>query len=121
MKILIDVNLSPGWVEELRAYGWEALHWTAVGDPRATDREIMQWALSHGYIVFTHDLDFGALLAATRAQGPSVIQVRAQDVMPSRLGNRVAQLLHEYESFLEKGALIIFDERRSRARILPLP
>jgi predicted nuclease of predicted toxin-antitoxin system len=27
----------------------------------------MNWALTNGYIVFTHDLDFGAILAATQA------------------------------------------------------
>lgn len=42
----------------------------------ATDEEIMRWARENGYVVFTHDLNFGVILAATRAQSPSVIQVR---------------------------------------------
>ncbi len=45
----------------------------------------MDWARPSGYVVFTHDLDFGALLAASHAGGPSVIQVRAQDVLPDHL------------------------------------
>jgi hypothetical protein len=40
----------------------------------------MQYGREHGYVVFTHDLDFGALLALTRARGPSVLQVRTQSV-----------------------------------------
>ncbi len=79
----------------------------------------MEWARENGYIVFTHDLDFGALLATTRAQGPSVIQVRAQDVMPRTLGKRLARILRQYESSLEKGALITVDENKSRVRVLP--
>ncbi len=82
MKLLIDMNLSPDWVEVFRRNGWEALHWSMVGDPRATDRAIMEWARANGYVVFTHDLDFGALLAVTQLNGPSVIQVRTQDIMP---------------------------------------
>lgn len=69
MKLLIDMNLSPDWVEVLNQEGWEAVHWREIGDPRAADVVIMEWARSNGYTVFTHDLDFGTLLAATRAQG----------------------------------------------------
>lgn len=35
-------------------------------------------------VAFTHDLDFSALLAATQATGPSIIQVRAEDVLRKR-------------------------------------
>lgn len=44
MKVLIDMNLSPAWVETLGEAGFEALHWSAVGDPRAPDRKILKWA-----------------------------------------------------------------------------
>ena len=57
----------------LATKGIEAVHWTAVGDPRAPDDELLRYAREHGYVVFTHDLDFGALLALTRAHSPSVI------------------------------------------------
>jgi len=120
MKILIDMNLSPQWVKELARHGWQAQHWTAVGLPTATDESIMEWARANGYVVFTLDLDFGSLLALTHADGPSVIQVRAQDVMPQRLGALFANVLRQYESFLERGALVIVDEAKSRVRLLPL-
>jgi predicted nuclease of predicted toxin-antitoxin system len=74
MKLLIDMNLPPLWVRFLREAGFEALHWSTIGDPRATDATIMDWARHAGCVVFTHDLDFSALLAATEATGPSVIQ-----------------------------------------------
>lgn len=120
MKLLIDMNLSPEWVDELRAYGWQAVHWSTVGALDATDRVIMDWAREHHYVVFTHDLDFGAVLAVTRATGPSVIQVRTQDVMPWRLAPVLAPILSQHQSVLEIGALIIVDEVKSRVRLLPL-
>jgi hypothetical protein len=46
----------------------------------------MAWALANGYVVFTHDLDFGTMLALTDASGPSVLQVRAQSVLPEYIG-----------------------------------
>ena len=91
MKILIDMNLSPDWVKVLERAGWEAVHWSTVGDMRAPDDVIMLWARENGYIVFTHDLDFGVLLALTRAESPSVIQVRTQDVFPDVLGDRLSR------------------------------
>lgn len=104
MKILIDRNLSPEWVEWLNREGWQAVHWSSVGDSRAADNVIMEWARGNDYIVFTHDLDFGILLATTRAEGPSVIQVRTQNIMPQNLGKKLAQVLRTYEPALKPRA-----------------
>jgi predicted nuclease of predicted toxin-antitoxin system len=69
MKLLVDMNLSPERVAVLQAAGWEAVHWSKVGNLRAADSEIMAWAKLDGHIVFTHDLDFGSRLALTQAEG----------------------------------------------------
>jgi predicted nuclease of predicted toxin-antitoxin system len=114
------MNLSPDWVEWLRSRGWNAVHWSAVGDPRATDEVILAWARANHYIVFTHDLDFGTLLALTNANGPSVIQVRAQNIFPAHLGRFVIAALRQHEALLEEGALVVVDESTARARVLPL-
>ena len=120
VKLLIDMNLPPSWVAVFEQHGWPAVHWSTVGNPGATDQAILSWAKANQYVVFTHDLDFGTLLAATRAEGPSVIQMRTQDVLPANLDNLVIAALRQYESLLEAGALIVVDESTSRARILPL-
>jgi predicted nuclease of predicted toxin-antitoxin system len=75
-RLLVDMNLSTEWIPLLKAAGHEAVHWSEVGDPRAPDTELMTWASSSGYAVFTHDLDFGTVLALSGADGPSVLQVR---------------------------------------------
>ena len=73
MKIVIDMNIPHTWVSVFEAAGYEAVHWSTIGDIKAKDSIIMAWAVSHGYIVFTHDLDFGTLLAISEADTPSVI------------------------------------------------
>ena len=120
LKLLVDMNLSPVWVQALRDQRWEAIHWSTVGDPRATDREIMDWAAAHAHVVFTHDLDFGTMLALTQGGGPSVIQIRSDNVLPDYLGRAVFAALAQHESDLSVGALVVVDERRSRVRVLPL-
>ncbi len=119
MKLLIDMNLSPDWVSVFERHGWEALHWATIGDSRAVDSVIMEWARIHGYVVFTHDLDFGTLLALTKTVGPSVIQIRTQNTMPEHLENLLMPVLRQYEAELERGALITLDETKFRIRILP--
>jgi predicted nuclease of predicted toxin-antitoxin system len=119
MKILIDLNLPPRWVQTFAGAGWEAIHWSQVGAPTASDREIMAWARDNGYVVFTHDLDFSALLATTQVKGPSVIQVRTQNILPEAIGNLVIDSLKQYRSELEKGAIITIEPYRARVRILP--
>ena len=119
MKIVIDMNLSPQWTEVLILGGHDCVHWSEIGPPNAPDREILLWARSNGYVVFTHDLDFGAILAATKADSPSVLQLRTQNISPKHIGNSVVSAFKQFEELLYKGALVSIDQTRARARILP--
>ena len=119
-RILVDMNLSTEWIPLLVAAGHKAVHWSEVGDPRAPDTALMQWALNNAYAVFTHDLDFGTMLALSGASGPSVLQVRCLNVLPEAIGPLVLALLRIYANEIEQGALVVADERRERVRILPL-
>lgn len=120
MKILIDMNLSPDWVARFAASEIESIHWSTVGAPNAKDSEIMEFARENQFIVFTHDLDFSAMLAATQAESPSVIQMRTQDVLSDTMTAKLIGVVKKYEADLNTGALITIDEARSRLRILPL-
>ena len=120
MKILIDMNLSPAWASALSKAGFESVHWSEVGAADASDETICAYATAHGYILFTHDLDFGAVLASTHASAPSVLQIRTQDVDPDHLCGTVITVLHGCREHLERGALISVDEFSRRIRILPI-
>ena len=120
MKVLVDMNLSPEWVPFLSSRGYEATHWSQVGSGDATDAAIMKWARDHGHVVFTHDLDFGILLAHSRDGGPSVVQARNQEVAPPDLGPLLLRVLQAHREILEDGALVTVDSTRSRVRILPI-
>jgi len=120
MKIVIDMNLSPAWVAVLEQDGHHPIHWSSIGSPSAKDSEIMRWALEEGYIVFTHDLDFGHILAATAADSPSVLQIRTQDPTPEHCSSIVLTALTRQSSALKSGALVSLDMKRERMRLLPL-
>jgi predicted nuclease of predicted toxin-antitoxin system len=120
VQLVLDMNLSVEWVAELAEHGWSAVHWSTVGDPRADDTAIMAWARANGYVVFTHDLDFGTMLALTHATGPSVLQIRGQNVLPENMGPVVIAALRQHDAALAAGALVVVDAKKSRVRVLPL-
>lgn len=120
MKLLVDMNLSPRWIGVLADAGIEAVHWSTLGANNAPDSEIMAYANVHDYVVLTHDLDFGAILAATHGEKPSVVQIRAEDISPDVIGKQVIAALRQMASELEEGALLTVDPNRTRLRVLPL-
>jgi len=120
MKLLIDMNLSPRWVARLAADGFDSVHWSEIGAASATDREIMSYAARGGYIVMTHDLDFGAILAATKGKNPSVVQIRSQEISPEIIVEKVISALRQMEAELADGALLSIDASSLRLRVLPL-
>ena len=119
MKFIVDMNLSPKWVARLRASGHEAVHWSTLGAPSADDRDVAARARAEGCIVLTADLDFGSVLAASGADGPSVVLLRSAILRPAVIGDAVIKAIATATDELLAGALMTFDGTRSRLRMLP--
>lgn len=120
MKVLVDMNLSPHWVAALQAAGVEARHWSTVGASTASDEEVLIWVAANGFVLLTHDLDFGTILAFSGAATPSVIQIRSEDLRPKTLAGRVASTVRRLAETLVEGAIVTIEPARDRVRILPL-
>jgi predicted nuclease of predicted toxin-antitoxin system len=120
MRLLLDMNLSPRWCGVFSEAGMEASHWSALGSPRASDVEIMRYAAAGDWIVLTHDLDFGAILAATQGLKPSVAQLRGDDISPETSSAFVVRALRQCAAELSAGALVTIDLRNVRLTLLPL-
>jgi predicted nuclease of predicted toxin-antitoxin system len=120
MKLLVDMNLSPAWAPYLAEQGFEAVHWSAVGAPDALDETIATYAVENQQVIFTHDLDFGAILAHTRDHRPSVIQARVEDITPETLGPTLARVLRQFEAEIDRGAIVTILPGRNKVRVLPI-
>lgn len=120
LRLIVDVNLSPEWIKLIAEAGYEAMHWSRIGDPSARDQEIMDYARAHGFAIFTNDLDFSSMLAHSQGRGPSVIQVRGPRVLPEQIGTDLVSSLRRFQADLEAGALVVVEPGRSRVRVLPL-
>ncbi len=120
MKLLLDMNLSRLWVGYLEAAGFEAVHWSSIGTAFSPDPEIMVYAHDNAYTICTQDLDFGLMLAATGDGRPSVLQIRARDILPHQIGKQVVAALRRMAPELDRGALVTVDPKKTRVRVLPL-
>jgi len=120
VKLLVDMNLSPSWVERLTRQGFEAIHWSTIGAATAPDVEILTWAHEQQFVVITNDLDFSAILAASAGAAPSVVQVRTQDLLSDAVVGIVAKAVQAHQTDIDRGALLSIDEGGTRVRMLPL-
>jgi predicted nuclease of predicted toxin-antitoxin system len=78
------------------------------------------FARQHGYVLLTHDLDFGAILASTEGKSPSVVQLRAANLSPNSIASETLRVIVKMESELRSGALLIVQPGSTRVRLLPL-
>lgn len=120
MKLLVDVNISPDICALLFSADTVAVHWSTLGNPKARDEELMRYAKDHGFVIVTHDLDFSALLAASRGTGPSVIQVRFQDVLSENFLALLRDTIERFRTELDSGAIVTVDPERAKVRVLPI-
>jgi hypothetical protein len=79
-------------------------------------------ALNSGRTIISADTGFGALLASTRATGPSVILVREiVDRLPPDLVVLLLDCIEQLEAQLIAGAMVALSPAGARVRRLPLP
>lgn len=120
MRLLIDMNLTPVWVEFFAQHQIEAIHWSSISLITEPDSVIMAYTKTNGYVILTNDLDFGTLLARTQDHGPSVILIRARLLVPRAIGQTILSVLMAHQKAIEVGALVIVDEYRHKLRLLPI-
>ena len=120
MRFLIDMNLSPRWVEFLTAAGHDAVHWSSVGAADAPDRALIDFAGQDGRVILTQDLDFGTILAVGGLEAPSVMQFRSQAVLPASAGAALLAAIAAAEEHLAAGALVTVDSNGHRVTVLPI-
>lgn len=120
MKFLADMGISSDTVVWLRSLSHDAVHLHEQGLDRLPDSEILIKARDEQRVLLTHDLDFGYLLAISRAQLPSVVIFRLANMRPSSVNYHLEHMLQRHKQDLEGGAVVIVTEGRTRVRMLPI-
>jgi predicted nuclease of predicted toxin-antitoxin system len=120
VKIVVDMNLSPEWVQVFATSDLVAQHWSHIGKGNAEDEEIFRWASDNDHILFTQDLDFPQILFTSQKGKPSVVLLRIQDELDAVQRERVCAAMRQAAANLQTGAILVIDERHIRLRALPI-
>ena len=120
MRFLADMGISPITVQFLVSLGYDAFRLSEQGLHRMPDPDILQMARDEGRILFTHDLDFGDILAASGDRSPSVIIFRLHSMRPDAVNMYLTRVIYEFEDSLDDGAIISVTEGQIRCRQLPI-
>lgn len=120
LKFIVDMNLSPLTVSQLRERGWEIIRVSEVMDARTDDIDILNYARDHNQVVITNDLDFSELLAVNGCDSPSVINLRLENMYPGFVTQRIIDIVSQLEDELKKGIVVSVDDRSARFRNLPI-
>jgi predicted nuclease of predicted toxin-antitoxin system len=120
LRFLIDNALSPSMAEGLKKAGHEAIHVCELGMGTATDKEIMNFALTENRVIVSADTDFGTLLALRDLPKPSFVLFRRSDKRPIALLMQLLSNLAQFSEALETGAVVVIEDKRIRIRPLPI-
>lgn len=120
MKFLADMGISLTTVLWLRNKGFDAIHLRELGLQRLSDSEIIMKAKSEDRIILTCDLDFGAIMSASKEPLPSIITFRLVDERPTNINKNLDIVLKDSKNALIHGAIITAEENRHRIRHLPI-
>lgn len=120
LRFLVDMNLSPRIVTDLRQQGWDILRVSQVLPMDAEDSEILEFARQQNRVIITQDLDFSSLLALDGYEKPSLITFRLSVPDPETITRKLLELLPDIEEELLEGCAVVIDDRRVRVRRLPI-
>ena len=120
LEFLVDMNISPLTVGELRTMGWNIVRVPEIMDSKSKDIDILTYAREHNKVVITQGLDFSSLLALKGYEKPSVINLRFENAKPEFITNRIVEIVNELEKELEEGIVVSVDETSARYRNLPI-
>lgn len=120
LRFLVDMNLSPRIVTDLRQQEWDILRVSQVLPMDAPDSEILEFARQQNRVIITQDLDFSSLLALGGYKKPSLITFRLSVPDPETVTRKLLESLPDIEEKLLEGCAVVIDDRRVRVRLLPI-
>lgn len=120
MRFLLDMGVDVRVGTWLREHGHEPVHLRDQGLHRLPNGEIFTKAISENRVILTFDLDFGEIAALARGRKASVVVFRLHNTRTAHVLERLASVLPDCSSILEKGAVVVVEENRHRVRPLPV-
>lgn len=121
MRFLVDECVSPLVVERLVVAEHDAVHVHAVGLTGQPDSVVLDTAAADHRVLVTLDTDFGALIAHSHAELPSIVMFRGEVTrQPAAQAALLLANLDQFDVDLTEGAIVVIGDDRVRVRRLPI-
>jgi len=120
MKFLLDMGISPKLLSFLKNKGHDATHTHYIGLSQASDKTILEHAISNNLILVTTDLDFTRLVAIEGITSLSLIIMRLENPSSEAMISHMEKMLNNFSSEDLMEAVIILEPHRIRKRKLPI-
>ena len=120
MKFLVDMPLSPKTAEYLRSLGHDAVHAFELGKAKASDQELIEFAVKENRIIITMDLDFGSILFYTKKGCPGLIILRISFATVETVNAILTALVQRMRPEEFANSIVVVDDQRVRVRRLPI-
>ena len=120
MRLVLDQGVPRDAAAGLRGRGYDCLHAGEAGLSKATDEEILAFSLANSGVVVTLDADFHAILAVTRAKGPSVIRLRLEASGAAQVVELVQRVATGFEADLKSGSPVTVKAYKTTCHRLPI-
>jgi predicted nuclease of predicted toxin-antitoxin system len=117
MDLLVDENVPHPIIHALRAAGWR-LHMVSEIEVGIPDEQVMSEAEQRGFILITHDRDFGELAIRRRLPVRGVVLLELERLSLPAQVRRVLEVLTKEAAHLG-GHFIVVEPDRVRRRSLP--
>lgn len=120
IRLLLDQGLPRSTGSLLAESGWDVLHVGDIGMERASDSDILAYALRENRVCVTLDADFHAQLAVSGAAGPATIRIRLEGQKASALAELLKRIWPTIADAAKDGAMITVTAHDVRIRRLPI-
>jgi len=120
IRLLLDQGLPRSTADYLPRETWDVVHVWQCGLSTASDRDIIAFARVDQRVICSHDADFHALLAVSRATSPTIIRVRREGLRAPDLAALLEEVWRQVGTLVATGALVTVTERSIRVRKLPI-
>ncbi|MGE0431083.1 MAG: DUF5615 family PIN-like protein [Planctomycetota bacterium] len=120
MRLILDQNVPPSIVIGLRDAGHEVERSSDSVPAHAPDRDVLALALERDAWLVTQDQDFGAMLAASGASAPGVLNLRLRINTPDAILARLLAVIATLEAQSAAPGIVTIEDQTARIRTLPV-
>ena len=114
MKLFLDQMFRSGVTETLRAKGHDVVRATDIGQSRADDQQILEYAIRETRILVTLDEHFGDWVLLPLSNHPGVIRLKVNPTTDQRVINILLPFLQQHLPDQFKDHLVILSEKRAK-------